>query len=92
MTTETITLDKVELDLLCQFMEQLSDRFGNDGCNDMSFPNTEENRALLHAVNTWLDPAEDPIPEVYKGNVLYGSNWIVLDYIRDKIAKQRQGD
>lgn len=40
-------MNKSELALVAQFLEELNDRFSNDGCNDFDLPNTPGNVKLL---------------------------------------------
>lgn len=50
MTTLNLALSPAEKNLLVDFLEQLSDRFGNDGCNDFYLPNDEKHRELMRTV------------------------------------------
>lgn len=49
-------LTQNEAAYIAAFLEELDDRFGNDGCNDMSLPNTPENREMVVAADKiWCD-------------------------------------
>ena len=43
MTKELTPLQKTALKLAVEFLEDLGDKYGNAGCNDYEFPNTDEN-------------------------------------------------
>lgn len=63
------------------FLDQLSDRFGNDGCNDMWLDNTAENRELVTKANRaagWNCEAEELL---HRSGRLIAQNNHVCDYL-----------
>lgn len=69
-----------DVTILLNFLEDLSERFGNAGCNDMELPDTPENRSLIEEA---LEPGET---FTVVGNKLLTSDFIVLDAIRNRLA------
>jgi len=72
-----------ELLLVAQFLEEYAERLSNDGCNDLLLENTPFNRELLEVV----DP-ERKLPALDSKDKLYTQNWLIVQYLADKIKKQ----
>jgi len=72
-----------ELLLVAQFLEEYAERLSNDGCNDLLLENTPFNRELLEVV----DP-ERKLPALDSKDKLYTQNWLVVQYLANKIKKQ----
>ena len=72
-----------------QVQEELSDQFGTDGCNDMTFKDTPENSLFIsHAEVAFGDRAHDYQPEPHgKNDLLYTNNIVILEFLADKIKK-----
>lgn len=89
-----------EAKYLASFLNELSDRFGNDGCNDMFLPNTPENAAMVKAAqlhqyaddrNAFDDEAqasEISLHKIGKVKKISTMNSVVLDYLRDRFMRQ----
>lgn len=73
--------------LLASFMERLSERFGNDGCNDFYLENTQENCELVIAAERENDAECDGNPLVHNGKLLT-MNFLVLDYLQQRFMKE----
>jgi hypothetical protein len=87
---------------LASFLNELSDRFGNDGCNDMYLPNTPENAAMVkaaqlhqfaddcHAFEDEAEASEVSVQSMGKGKPrkISTMNSVVLDYLQDRFMRQ----
>lgn len=77
-----------EAKLIAAFMQELSDRFGNDGCNDYDLPATPENRQLIMDAQKWGRADEVPTePREYNGKYCT-YNWEILSYLRHKFMEE----
>lgn len=45
-----MSITKAEMTHIAKFLDELTDRFGTDGCNDMSVENTPENAQMLRCM------------------------------------------
>lgn len=82
-------LNQNELEILDQFLDELSDRFRNDGCNDWDFPKNwteEEKRKFVKEFHAWNGD-----PEEYNPNFLVLMNFSALSMIRRRL-KQKSHD
>lgn len=63
------------------FLDELGERYGNDGCNDFFLPNTPENRKLVQAALNWnsQDPEERKI-HTHKG-LIETDNYLIAGYL-----------
>lgn len=81
-----------EMKYVVAFLKELSNRFGNDGCNDMFLADTPENRQLVLAAEQYADIASNEIRlfEVRKGESkkIGTMNDVVLDYLMIELAKE----
>jgi hypothetical protein len=75
--------DYREMLLVAQFLEEYADRLTNDGCNDLVLENNPFNRQLVQLVNP-----EQVLPDPSSSETLYTQNWMVVQYLADKIKKQ----
>lgn len=78
--------------ILLKFLNDLSDRYGNDGCNDYTLPSNlsaEEIKVLrgdvLEFVQSKPDFEEDAPNDAVKS--VLGTNWLMVCYLIDKIEK-----
>lgn len=76
-----------EAKLLVCFLNQFGDKLGNAGCNDMTLPNTRANRHL--AVDAHF---EDEISLNNKGNVIFVTDFLILDCLKRKLADEHGVD
>jgi len=76
-----ILLSKAETEQLVQFLDDLSDKYGNAGCNDHPLDNTDENWALYQEVNK-DDPEERPPLK----DKLFFYDFILVEHLKAKIA------
>jgi len=89
-------LTKNEMTHLLGFLEELSDRFGNDGCNDYAMEDTPENRELFAAVDDHLMKTchgyekSDVTKRIHQGKI-HTLNTRVLDCLRDKLKREMEG-
>jgi len=93
---------KAEALFLASFLEALSDRFGNDGCNDMYVANTPENDAMVkaaqlhqyandrHAFDDEAQASEVSLQSVRKGKPekISTMNSVILDYLQDRFMQE----
>ncbi len=80
-------LSKVELKLIGDYLEELVDRFGNDGCNDQNLEDTPEHRRLVEAANVDFDPVDgDPI-EIQDGEIIT-FNVVIVGHLRERIKQE----
>jgi hypothetical protein len=65
-----VTLNASESKILFEFLERLSDVFGNAGCNDLSLEDTPENRELVLNAEAYSygDEASGEV-RVYNGKI-----------------------
>jgi len=91
-------LTDLEAKILKEFLEESSDRFCNDGCNDYELENTKENvRFLEEVIKTQFDTEEDVKEEIEflhyyakDSNELRTMNSLILDYLKDKMFKNKE--
>ncbi len=83
-------MTKNEKTMLLGFMSELSERFGNDGCNDYTLPNTPENVEFVRAAETWSDPTEEFEPPDPGDDKIWTSNGVILDYLAHKLEHESE--
>ena len=71
--------------LLVDFLKELSDRFGNDGCNDWDFPITWTQREVIDFVKDFH--AWNGDPEEFSENNLNLPNYAVVEFLAHKLVK-----
>ena len=82
-----------EKEILLTMLEELSDRFSNDGCNDYFLPNTEENRNFLLSVaksneNEFSDDIAYLETTTDKFLLAPGGNGTVLYYLQQLVKRE----
>lgn len=87
-------MTKNEIAYILGFLNELDDKFGNDGCNDMYLPDTPENRELYIAAAT-LDLEEtgeeeiESVEDALRGKKKIGTNnLMILAYLRKKLMEE----
>lgn len=80
-------MNKTELKQIARFLEELSNRFDTDGCNDMELEDTAENRTMINSAEKLYDPESDFVAIPYKGK-LSTNNSTLLDYLKAKFEKE----
>jgi hypothetical protein len=87
-------MTKAELKLVASFLEELDNRFGEDGCNDYELPNTPENRKLLKKAFKWgcASDADELIKEMEEdtGPTISTMNNIVCGYLAHLAKKESE--
>lgn len=83
-------MTKNEIFFIVTFLNELSDRFGCDGCNDMKLKDTPGNRELViaaerHAVG---EEGELDICDYKDGRIIVTNNTFIVDYLKDKLSKE----
>lgn len=73
-------------------LESYSDRLGNDGCNDMSVPNTPENLELVAAAQKEGTGEDYEVALSKNGNFINTCNSFVVDYVTETFKKQNNVD
>jgi hypothetical protein len=69
--------------VLAQLLRVAADEFSNHGCNDMSLPNTFDNRELIESAEKWNSPeqyAESGIMYSKDGKEIYTSDAFLMSY------------
>lgn len=80
-------MNNSEKKILLDFLEELSDRFGNDGCNDYELDNSSENRELCYAAMEYgvsKGEADEWLENLNLSKKIIFSNFIILDYLIQK--------
>lgn len=81
-----------EIDLVIGFLEDLSHRFSNDGCNDMFLENTPENRKLVLQAQLAVNSSRTEIKlyEIHKGQPqkICTNNILIIDYLISKLNEE----
>jgi len=72
-----------EVEWLLHFLEDLGDKYGNAGCNDMSIPNTPENMAMVKRMIASGDYPNN-IPQVYRDKIDV-FDYELLSYLQEKL-------
>jgi len=78
-------LTKTEAKLIVQFLDELSERFGNDGCNDFTLDDTPENRAFVEAAQEGQD-LELSIDK--KQMLIYTFNTLIVDHLIARVKEE----
>jgi len=82
---KTRSLSVLEKEILLHFLEDLSDRFGNAGCNDYELPNDALHRLLMERVIKIMFSPEDQPQQLEwlaeSGKGISTMDAIVLGYI-----------
>jgi hypothetical protein len=84
-------MTKLELTLLDGFLDELSDRFSSDGCNDYFLADTAETRDLIRAAYEEDYPSEPHTIRVYEGK-LACNNQLILMELRRRLKLQQPSD
>ena len=94
---KTVTLTKEQWEILTHFLDVLSEKYGQAGCNDFSIRNTDNNRQMIHEIfsendkDYYLDLVEEGYFDRYVNESLKKldtTDFVVLDHIADKIKSQ----
>ena len=82
-------LSKIEASLIAAFLEDLSNRYANDGCNDLSLPNTPENVEFVKAAETYEEeyPEDWEVHESKDGKKIYTNNMVVVGYLERRMRE-----
>jgi len=78
-------MNKKEIDLLCHFLELVSDEFGNHGCNDVEEEvwnnwSLEERKEFVKEYHNWNgDPKE------YNEKYLHISDFAIISFLKSKL-------
>jgi len=80
----------LEKKLLFEFLDELSDHYGNAGCNDFEVPNTVEGRALFTAAVRYSYSEDDANRELaqafeWSGGAIATVDSTILGYLRHKL-------
>lgn len=70
-----------EYQLIYDFLEELNERFGTDGCNDFILPKTIENLELIKNID------ENFAIDINR-NCIYTTNFLVLEYLMKKLKEE----
>lgn len=80
-------MNNSEKKILLDFLEELSDRFGNDGCNDYELDNSPETRELCYAAMEYgagKKDADEWLENLDLSKKIIFPNFIILDYLIKK--------
>ena len=91
-------LTDLEVTILKEFLEELSDYFSHDNCNDYELENTKENVKFLEKViKTQFDKEKDIKEEIKflhndakNCSRLCTANLFILDYLKNKMFKTKE--
>lgn len=87
-------MTKNEMRLVVGFLEELDDKFGSDGCNDMWLPNTPANRELnLAAEKFWRkvnEDEEESSDDPPEGDIIDTNNQVILGYLIHRLKKEHR--
>jgi len=81
-----IELTSAEASLLLHFLGDLSDKYGNAGCNDIELDNTDENWQMVN--NAYESNGDDDAGERDSGPRILTQDFILCDYLATAIEKQ----
>ena len=83
-------LNKHQLLLVAEFLEELSIIQGNAGCNDYEMENTEENWALLQLAERWHSKDPETWTEKRPASREKIQTWdhIILGYLKHLVEEQ----
>lgn len=86
-----MNLNEIETQILIDFLEELSSRYSNDGCNDWSMEfNAETERTVANLVKHEYDICGDEDVVENVGEEGYSaSNFTVVDYLIERLAGDR---
>lgn len=70
-----------ELQLIYDFLEELNERFGTDGCNDFIIPRTPQNIELIRNID------KNFIVDLNK-DCIYTTNFLVVEYLMEKLKEE----
>jgi hypothetical protein len=73
-----------KLKLVIGFLEELSERYGNDGCNDFEMEYTPENLEIVTAAEKEAYGIHAQPPSV-EGGKIHTTNFLVLDYVIEQL-------
>jgi hypothetical protein len=78
-------MNKDMKDLIVLFLEELLDRFANDGCNDLIIDNTEFNKQMCLSYDSDQEEDIEWFSEINDGKQLSTHNTIVIDNLIEEI-------
>ncbi len=79
-------LTKVETALLMEFLEDLSNRMGNQGCNDYAIKDTPEHRRIVKAASSAEAFQEG---DIANGKIMT-MDGLLVDYLRERLQGRRE--
>ncbi len=82
-------MTRSEKTLIAAFLKDLSTIYGNNSCNELTLPDTPENRLLVKAANkhaTGTEPDEEDY--VSDDGTLCVCDWFMVDLLRHRLQKQ----
>jgi hypothetical protein len=84
-------MTRTEAILVASFLEQLSDRFSTDGCNDMWLDNNAENMSIVTEAEKLAKFDADPIADrTGDDNEIGTSNTLILDYVLNRFMEENK--
>lgn len=81
---------KLEKQLILQVLENAYDQSASEGCDDTDFPYSPEMEAFLVRMYKDMEPDEDIVPDVYRGNLTASMSGIIMYLI--KLYKTEVGE
>ena len=81
-----IELTSAEASLLLHFLKDLSDKYGNAGCNDIELDNTDENWQIV--ANAYEFDSVTDSEERDKGGKIHAFDFMLCDYLATAIENQ----
>ena len=82
-------MTKNERKLAAEMLELASAEFSNHGCNDLELENTDENWAMIEAMEDWNGSRPEDRNERPRGNKkIFTNDWFVMSYLANLLTKE----
>lgn len=79
-----LLLTRAEAEQLVHFLDDLSDKYGNAGCNDYDLDNTDENWALWQ--EAYKDDPDRDMERPPLKQKLFCADFIIVEHLKAKVA------
>ncbi len=83
-------LSKAELKMISQLLEEASEEYSNNGCNDYKVPATEENKKMVAEMieaNNDIDWQDDVRDVMNTKDEIFTYDWMLMSHLANRCKK-----
>ena len=78
-------MTSAEMKMAAKLLSMASGHYGNHGCNDLELDNTDENWALVEAMEASLIDEEDVRQRRPSGGRIFVNDWMLMHYLSTRL-------